>query len=194
MPGKARPSQATPFSISYTSIYKLHAPYRTLKMFSLITYLNRWYIINMCMKHIKYFVNIFIKIVKQNLRFLSFRILFSREWVKLTILCRSSWKQYGTIHVYFHYHHYARLLTGTEHINVCRVSCGGVSNMLLVLSITFYFHYNMWGCMCLSGPFQLRWLTGYVYNHIIIIIKSEVSTFPFVIICFRGCVPKMFVM
>ena len=32
------------------------------------------------------------------------------------------------------------------HINVCRVCCGGVFNMLLVLSITFYFHYNIWGC------------------------------------------------
>ena len=29
--------------------------------------------------------------------------------------------------------------------------------------------------------------------HLIIIIKSEVSTFPIVIICFRGCVPDMFV-
>ena len=113
-----------------------------LKMFSLITYLDRWYIIYMGMKRIKYIVNIFIKIVwtaKQNLRFLSFRILFSREWVKLAILCRPSWKQYSTIHIYFNYHHYARLLTGTEHINVCRVSCGGVSNMLLVLSSTFTF-------------------------------------------------------
>ena len=37
-----------------------------------------------------------------------------------------------------------------------RVSCGGVFNMLLVLSITlyFYFHYNIWGCMCSTGPFQ----------------------------------------
>ena len=46
------------------------------------------------------------------------------------------------------------------HINVCRVSCGGVFNMLLVLSITFYFHYNIWGCMCSTGPFQYRWLKG----------------------------------
>ena len=38
----------------------------------------------------------------------------------------------------FHYHHYARLLTGTEYI--FRVSCRGVFTMLLVLSITFYFH------------------------------------------------------
>ena len=50
------------------------------------------------------------------------------------------------------------------HINVCRVSCGGVANMLLVLSITFYFHYNIWGCMCSTGPFQYRWLKGYIYS------------------------------
>ena len=45
--------------------------------------------------------------------------------------------------IVFHYHHYTRLIAGTEHINVCRVSCGGVSNILLVLSITFYFYYNI---------------------------------------------------
>ena len=28
------------------------------------------------------------------------------------------------------------------------------ANMELVLSITFYFHYNIWGCMCSTGPFQ----------------------------------------
>ena len=50
------------------------------------------------------------------------------------------------------------------HINVCRVSCGGMINMLLVLSITFYFHYNIWGCMYSTGPFQYRWLKGYVYS------------------------------
>ena len=48
------------------------------------------------------------------------------------------------------------------HINVCGVSCGGVVNMLLVLSITLYFHYNIWGCMCSTGPFQYRW--GYIYS------------------------------
>ena len=66
----------------------------------------------------------------------------------------------------FHYHHFARLLTGIEYIyiNVCTVSCRGVFNMLLVLSITFYFHYNIWGCMCSTGPFQYRWLKAYIYN------------------------------
>ena len=50
------------------------------------------------------------------------------------------------------------------HINVCTVSCGGVFNMLLVLSITFYIHYNIWGYMCSTGPFQYRWLKGYIYS------------------------------
>ena len=31
--------------------------------------------------------------------------------------------------------------------------------MLLMLSITFYFHYNIWGCMC-----PTRWLKGYIYS------------------------------
>ena len=48
--------------------------------------------------------------------------------------------------------------------DVCRVSCGGVSNMLLFLLITFYFHYNIWGCMCSTGPFTYRWLKGYIYS------------------------------
>ena len=50
------------------------------------------------------------------------------------------------------------------HINVCRVSCGGVSNTLLVLSITYYFYYNIWGCTCSNGLFTYRRLKGYVYR------------------------------
>ena len=95
----------------------------------------------------------------------------------------------------FHYHHCARLLTGTAgiHIIVCRVSCGVVVfNMLLFLSITFYFSYNIWGCMCSTGPFQYRWLKGYIYSscyhH-----HQIFPTFPTVIIFFRDCVPEMFV-
>ena len=42
--------------------------------------------------------------------------------------------------------------------------------MLLVLSITFYFHHNIWGCVCSTGPFQYRWLKGSIcsssyYHH-----------------------------
>ena len=36
--------------------------------------------------------------------------------------------------------------------------------MLLVLSITSYFHYNIWGYMCSTSPFQYRWLKGYIYS------------------------------
>ena len=61
----------------------------------------------------------------------------------------------------FHCHHYQ---DNSHGLNVCRVSCGGVFNMLLVLSITFYFHYNIWSCMCSTGPFQYRWLKGYIYS------------------------------
>ena len=31
-------------------------------------------------------------------------------------------------------------------------------------TITFYFHYDIWGCMCSTGPFQYRWLKGYIYS------------------------------
>ena len=66
-----------------------------------------------------------------------------------------------------------------------------VSNTLLVLSITR--HYYVWGCMCSAGPFQFRWLKGYIYSSFLILIKSEVSILPIVIIFFHGCVPDMFV-
>ena len=50
------------------------------------------------------------------------------------------------------------------HVKICRVSCGGVVNILLVLSITSYFHYNIWGYMCSTGQFQYRWLKGFIYS------------------------------
>ena len=42
--------------------------------------------------------------------------------------------------------------------------CGGVPNMLLVLSIAFHFHRNIWGCMCWTGLFQFRWLRGQIHG------------------------------
>ena len=64
--------------------------------------------------------------------------------------------------------HYSSLCITTQrhwiHINVCWVSCGGVFNILLILSITFYFRYNIWGCMCSSDPLQLRWLKWCIYS------------------------------
>ena len=66
-----------------------------------------------------------------------------------------------------------------------RVPCRGVFKMLLVLSITLYFHHNIWGCMCSFGTFQYRWLKGFIsIAHVIFIIQSEVTTFPNVIIFF----------
>ena len=49
------------------------------------------------------------------------------------------------------------------------LSYGGLSNMLLVLLITFHCHYSIWGRRCSTGPFQFKWLKGYIhsscYNH-----------------------------
>ena len=39
-----------------------------------------------------------------------------------------------------------------------------MSYMLLVLPITCYRHYYIWCCMCSTGPFQFRWLKGYIYT------------------------------
>ena len=66
--------------------------------------------------------------------------------------------------------------------------------MLLVLSITCYFQYNIWHCMYSTGPFKYRWLKGYIYSscyyhHQIGSIHLS-HCFP---IFFRGCVPEMFV-
>ena len=68
--------------------------------------------------------------------------------------------------------------------NVCRVSCGGVFNMLLVLSTIFYFHYNIWGFGCSTWPFQYRWLKGYIYSSCYYHHQTEVSTFPIVVLFF----------
>ena len=48
--------------------------------------------------------------------------------------------------------------------------------------------------MCWTGPFEFRWLKNISITHIIIIIKSEVSTFPIVVVFFRGCVSEMVVL
>ena len=56
----------------------------------------------------------------------------------------------------------------SQTLKICKclwsLSCGGVSNMMLVLSITFHCHYCIWGCMCSTGPFQFRWLKGYIHS------------------------------
>ena len=82
-------------------------------------------------------------------------------------------------------------------LNTCKclysLSGGSVSNVLLVPSITFHCHYYIrgcmcsnlpyiWGCMCSTGPFQLSDWKDISVAHVIIIIKSEPSTLPIVII------------
>ena len=79
------------------------------------------------------------------------------------------------------------------HINVCRVPGGGVVNMLIVLSITSYFQYNIWGCMCSTGPFKYRWLKGLSYSSCYYHHQIGSIHFPIVIIFFHGCVSEMFV-
>ena len=74
----------------------------------------------------------------------------------------------------------------------CRVSCGGVFNMLQVLSIPFIFTIIYGVCVQLAHFSTGDWQHASI-AHVIIIIKSEVSTFPIVIIFFRCCVPKIFV-
>ena len=57
------------------------------------------------------------------------------------------------------------IICKTTHMHWIHINDGrGVFNMLLVLSITFNFHYNIWGCMCSTCPFQYRWLKGYIYS------------------------------
>ena len=51
----------------------------------------------------------------------------------------------------------------------------------------FFIFITMYGVVCIQlAHFSSKWLRGYI-------IKSEVSTFPIVIIFFCGCVPEMFV-
>ena len=66
--------------------------------------------------------------------------------------------------------------------------------MLLVLSITFHFHYNiLYGVVYIQlAHFSIGDWKNISLAHVIIIIKSEASTFPIVIMFFRGCVPDMF--
>ena len=64
--------------------------------------------------------------------------------------------------------------------------------MLLVLSITFVIKIYGVACVQLIHFSSGDWKDIFI-AHVIIIIKSEVSTFPIVIIFFRGRVSEMFV-
>ena len=74
-----------------------------------------------------------------------------------------------------------------------RVSCGGVFNMLLVLSITFYFYYNIWGCSVQLAHFSSRWLKGYIYSSCYYHHQIGSIHLSHCYYIFRGCVPEMFV-
>ena len=65
--------------------------------------------------------------------------------------------------------------------------------MLLVLSITFHSHYNIWGCMCSTGSFQFRWLKGYIYSSCYYHHQIGSINLTHCYHIFRGCVPEMFV-
>ena len=86
---------------------------------------------------------------------------------KLTLIQVVVWWQKGTSHYLSQW-----WCSGLNHKCIIRpqswVSSGQgtpcVSNMLPVLLITFHCHYNIWGCMCSTGPFQLKWLRGYIYS------------------------------
>ena len=94
----------------------------------------------------------------------------------------------------FQYQHYTRLLTSTKYIqsfveNLVEVwlTCCW-SYRLPFIFITIY------GVVCVQlTHFSIGDWMDISIAHVIIIIKSEVSTFPIAIIFFRGCVPEMFV-
>ena len=56
----------------------------------------------------------------------------------------------------------------SQALNSCKclqsLSCECVLKMLLVLSITFYSHYNIGGFMWSTGPFQFMWLKRYIFS------------------------------
>ena len=74
-------------------------------------------------------------------------------------------------------------------LNTCNclwsLSCGGMPYMLIVLSITFHFHYYIYMVVCVQlAHFRLGDWRDISIAHITIIIKSEVSNLPIVIIFF----------
>ena len=72
------------------------------------------------------------------------------------------------------------------------LSCGGVSNMLLVLSITFVIKY-ICGCMCSTDPFRSRWLKGYIHCSCYYHYQIEDISLPHCYHIFCGRVSEMLV-
>ena len=90
-----------------------------------------------------------------------------------------------------HYHHDARLLACVGHRNVC-----WVYHVEIVSKISsFDYLFAIYGVACVElAHSSLGDWKGIFITHLIIIIKSEVSTFPIVVIFFRGCVSEMVVL
>ena len=85
----------------------------------------------------------------------------------------------------------------SQALKICKclwsLSCGSVSNKLLVISIAFHCHYYVWGCIYSIGPFQFRRLKGDIHStryrhHQIGSINLSHCYY-----IFRGCAPVMFV-
>ena len=62
-------------------------------------------------------------------------------------------------------HRFYEYFIGYSCPDVCKwsLSCRCLSNMLLVLLISFC-HYYIQGCVCSTCPFQFRWLKGYIHS------------------------------
>ena len=80
-----------------------------------------------------------------------------------------------------------------KHINVCRVSCGGVFNMLLSYRLPFIF-ITIYGVICVQmAHFSSRWLKGYIYSSCYYHHQIGSIHLSHCYHIFRGCVPEMFV-
>ena len=65
----------------------------------------------------------------------------------------------------FHYHHYARLIAGNKHIDVCRLSCGGDWKDI---SIAHVLYHHQIGSIHLSNCFQFfSWMWAWDVCYII---------------------------
>ena len=61
-----------------------------------------------------------------------------------------------------HYHHGGWLLACVEH-NKCLLGTSCQECVLDGISSFDYLFCNIWGCMCWPGPFEFRWLKGYIH-------------------------------
>ena len=76
----------------------------------------------------------------------------------LCVQCAQQWYDHGVGNAKL----YGREWKHSLRERLAVYSVGPFTNM--VLPIAFYFHYNIWGCMCSTGPFHYGWLKGYIYS------------------------------